>query len=164
MFFWLTQAVILYDAQQRSTYDWRPSLAASKSAIVRRRNTPWSGRSARGVMYCRGYAQEARHVEVWSRGRAGGLILERVKEERLDAPSLCLTRAWEEALSHLEALLQVQPSSNGKDGAPLESNRHYFHINAVKLNALSFAGGDSSREGQAYQSTLPFLFAPRVSR
>ena len=120
--------------------------------------------SASGPCRSWGYGQEARYEEVWRLGGEGGLILERVKEERLDAPSLCLTRAWKEALPHLARLDLMQPFSNGTDGGPQESNLRYFLIKALKLNALSFAGGDSSpRDGQANQSALPFLIAPRVS-
>lgn len=58
--------------------------------------------SAKGTALGSGYAKEIRYEEVWQAREDGGLVLEKVKRERPDAVSLCVTRAWQIAHSQLE--------------------------------------------------------------
>ena len=61
--------------------------------------------SSRGRMICSGTAREERFEEVWCVGGDGGLILEKTKRERVDAPAACLTRAWQQAHCQLNGQL-----------------------------------------------------------
>jgi len=48
-----------------------------------------------------GTACVAKYEEEWRAGGASGLVLEKLKIERPDAPILCLSKAWQEAYSQL---------------------------------------------------------------
>jgi hypothetical protein len=51
--------------------------------------------SSQGVAYGWGSALEPRYTKAWRQGGERGLVLEEVNEETPNAPSLCLTKAWE---------------------------------------------------------------------
>ena len=119
--------------------------------------------SAQGIMYSSGYAREARYEEVWSRGGEGGLMLEKVKEERLDASSLCLSKAWQQAVSHLEGLDMVSPFSNENGGGRQESELPYALRSLLRLDAMGFSDNNSSPNGRDTNPALPSLIAPGFS-
>ena len=48
-----------------------------------------------------GTACVAKYEEEWRAGGASGLVLEKLKKERPDAPIICLSEAWQEAYSQL---------------------------------------------------------------
>ena len=68
--------------------------------------------SLRGVAYGWGCALETRYTNRWGRGGERGLVLEEVKEENLNALSLCLTRSWQRAVSRLDVSDQVPVNGN----------------------------------------------------
>jgi len=63
------------------------------------------------------YAEEDRWEEIWRRGGERGLVLEKVREERPEAASLCLAGAWKKAHDHLQAAKLALPLATGVDGA-----------------------------------------------
>ncbi len=67
-------------------------------------------------------------------------MLEKVKEERLDAPSLCLTRAWEEARSRLEGseLMISLPDRAGGDHEGRSLSDPILAL--LKLAAITYVG------------------------
>ena len=71
-------------------------------------------RAGGGAVYS-GSASEPRYEEFWRTGGERGMVLEKAKRERLDAATLCLTRAWEEAYSQLSGREAV-PAENHPDG------------------------------------------------
>jgi len=73
--------------------------------------------STEGPMCSLGYAEESRYKDVWCTRWNGGMLLENVKRERPDALAVCLSRAWQEACSHLDPMKEVSPSPNGNDGS-----------------------------------------------
>ncbi len=60
----------------------------------------WARSPSDGTWVC-GRVSEPRYEEVLSTRWEGGLLLERVKRERLDALAQCISRAWREANLHL---------------------------------------------------------------
>ncbi len=73
--------------------------------------------SAQGGSFSWAYAEEGRWEERWRRGGERGLVLEKVREERSEAASLCLAGAWKAAHDHLQAAKLVLPLATGVDGA-----------------------------------------------
>ena len=67
-----------------------------------------------GISQSWGQAEERRHQEVWGISGDGGLVLEQVKEERLDAFGVCLTNAWEQAVAQFKGLKPT--AANGPVG------------------------------------------------
>lgn len=63
-----------------------------------------------------GYAEEGRWEETWRRGGERGLVLEKVQEERPEAASLCLARAWQEAYSPLQGSDSTGPLASLTNG------------------------------------------------
>ena len=59
--------------------------------------------SAQGGSFSWAYVEEGRWEERWRRGGERGMVLEKVREERPEAASLCLAGAWKKAHDHLQA-------------------------------------------------------------
>ncbi len=100
--------------------------------------------SAQGTPCSWGYAQESRYEEIWRRGGEGGLVLEKVKEERLDAPSRCLTQAWEEARSRLEGSELVTPLPDRAGGDTEERSLSDPILALFKLAAITYVGSHAA--------------------
>ena len=71
-----------------------------------------------------GTACVTKYEEGWQAGGASGLVLEKFKRERLDAPILCVAQAWQDAYSQLEG--------TGADVAPLSPGN--FHGSQIRTN------------------------------
>ena len=71
-----------------------------------------------------GKACVAKYEEEWSVGGGSGLVLEKLKKDRSDAPILCLAHAWQEAYSQLEG--------TGANVAPLFPVN--FHGNKIRTD------------------------------
>ena len=71
-------------------------------------------------------------------------MLEKVKEERLDAPSLCLTRAWEEARSRLEGSELMIPLPNRAGGDHEEGSLSDPILALLKLAAITYVGSHAA--------------------
>ena len=87
-----------------------------------------------------GHARQNRYAEIWRLGGETGLSLEKVKEEISDALGLCLSRAWEEARSHLAGSELALP-------IPLEPGGHFGGRSPI----------NSYRESLAVVPLVPFL-------
>jgi len=74
--------------------------------------------SERGKVQAWGYAREERYQETVHKRWEGGVLLEKVKEERPEAIGLCLSRAWQQ----VRGLVDGSPCSPGAaaDGAGWE--------------------------------------------
>lgn len=82
-------------------------------------------------------------------------MLEKVKEERLDAPSRCLTRAWEETRSRLEGSELVTPLPDGAGGEHEGSSLPGPLLALLKLAAMVSVGSHAvptSRNGNLVAS------------
>jgi len=71
-----------------------------------------------------GTACVAKYEEGWQVGGASGLVLEKFKKERRDAPILCVAQAWQDAYSQLEG--------TGADVGPLSPGN--FHGSQIRTN------------------------------
>lgn len=72
--------------------------------------------TAQGTICAWGCATESRHEEAWRKRWDGGLLLEKVTQERPNALGLCLNRAWHDAWSRFEGSQQLPPLAHGSDG------------------------------------------------
>ena len=82
-------------------------------------------------------------------------MLEKVKEERIEAPSLCLTRAWEEARSRLEGSELLPPLPNGAGGDHEWRSLPDPLLALLKLAAMVYVGSHAvpaSRNGNLVAS------------
>jgi len=72
--------------------------------------------SSSGVAHGWGCALEPRYTKAWRQGGERGLVLEEVNEEFDNALGHCLTRSWEQAISHLDLShwVSVDQIENGK--------------------------------------------------
>ena len=121
--------------------------------------------SSRGVAYGWGCAQEPRYTKALRQGGERGLVLEEVNEETPNAPGLCLTRAWEEAISHLDVSYRVSADRN-------ENGRHHQRSNFLgpflTLLRLDSAGAVSADFSPSFRigcrSLLQSLANPSISR
>ena len=100
--------------------------------------------SARGVAYGWGSALEPRYTKHWRQGGDRGLVLEEVKEENPFASRRCLTSAWYEAISHLDA-------SSGLSAALDEIGRDHLEsifggplLTLLRLDSTCAASADFS--------------------
>ncbi|MEE9202922.1 MAG: hypothetical protein V3U31_07005 [Dehalococcoidia bacterium] len=72
--------------------------------------------SAQGTICAWGYAREFRYQEAWQKRWDGGMLLEKVSQERPNALGLCLNRAWHDAWSRFEGSKRPTPPAHGSDG------------------------------------------------
>lgn len=69
-----------------------------------------------------GTACVPRYEEEWQAGGVFGLVLEKLKKERADAPIICVAKAWQEAYSQLTVATKAQePPTDGLPGGQLEN-------------------------------------------
>ena len=105
--------------------------------------------SAQGRNCSWAYAEEGRWEERWRRGGERGLVLERVREERSEAVSLCLARAWKEAHDHLQASKLVLPLVTSVDGV---KHRQGLYDSLQVLLNLAAEGLDGNHAVPALRS------------
>ena len=70
-----------------------------------------------------GYAEESRWEERWCRAGVGGMVLERVRDERPEAARLCIARAWQGACSPRGEMEWMPHLANGSNGASGDESR-----------------------------------------
>ena len=121
--------------------------------------------SSQGVAYGWGSALEPRYTKTWRQGGERGLVLEEVNEETPNAPGLCLARAWDEAISHLDFSYRVAADR-------IENGKHQegsdFLGPFLTLLRLDSAGAISADVSPSFRigcrSLLQILANPNVSR
>ena len=119
--------------------------------------------SSRGVAYGWGSALEPRYTKHWRQGGEGGLVLEEVNEETPHAPCLCLTRAWEEAISHLDVSYRVSADRNGRHHQ--RSNFLGPFLTLLRLDSAGAVSADFSPSARmGCRSLLLTLANPNISR
>ena len=121
--------------------------------------------SPRGVAYGWGCALEPRYTKAWRQGGERGLVLEEVNEETPNAPSLCLTKAWEEAISHLDVSYRVAAARNGNGKHYQRSNFLGPFLTLLRLDSAGAVSADFSPSFRiGCRSLLQSLAKPSISR
>ena len=121
--------------------------------------------SSGGVVYGWGSALEPRHTKAWRQGGERGLVLEEVNEETPNAPSLCLTKAWGEAISHLDVSYPVSADRNGNGRHHQKSNFLGPFLTLLRLDSAGAVSGDVSPSIRiGCRSLLQTLANPSISR
>ena len=116
--------------------------------------------SVDGMAHGWGHAKEPRYEETWRLAGEGGLLLEKVQAERPDARILCLTQAWEQARSHLEARDSVIPPSDGAGGSRPGPSPSPSFLALLQLMTPTSGGSDytdAPRKGEPVVSAFPDL-------
>ncbi len=102
--------------------------------------------SAQGTICAWGCATESRHEETWRKRWDGGVLLERVTQERPNALGLCLNRAWHDAWSRFEGSEQLPSLAGGGNGH--NQGRDLPNLLTALLNL-----GGTSRAGHQLSSS-----------
>ncbi len=120
--------------------------------------------SSQGVAYGWGSAREPRYTKTWRQGGVRGLVLEEVNEESPNAPGLCLTRAWEEAVSHLGVSSGVSADRNGNGRHRPESHFLSPFLTLLRLDSEGALSPEISRSARiGCRSILQTLGEPSIS-
>ncbi len=120
--------------------------------------------SSQGVAYGWGSAREPRYTKTWRQGGERGLVLEEVNEESPNAPGLCLTRAWEEAVSHLGVSSGVSADRNGNGRHNQSSHFLSPFLTLLRLDSEGALSPEISRSARiGCRSILQTLAEPSIS-
>ena len=120
--------------------------------------------SSQGVAYGWGSALEPRYTKAWRQGDKRGLVLEEANEETPNARGLCLTRAWEEAISHLDVSYRVSADRNGNGRHHQRSHFLGSFLTLLRLDSAGAVSPDFSPSVRTgCRSLLQTLAMPNIS-
>ncbi len=121
--------------------------------------------SSQWVAYGWGSALEPSYTKAWRQGGERGLVLEVVNEKTPNAPGLCLTRAWEEAISHLDVSYRVSADRNENGRQHQRSKFLGPFLTLLRLDSAGVVSGDISPSIRIRcRSLLQTLAKPGISR
>ncbi len=91
-------------------------------------------------------------------------MLEEVNEETPNAPSLCLTKAWEEAISQLDVSYRVSADRNGNGRHHQRSHFLSPFLTLLRLDSEGALSPEISRSARiGCRSILQTLAEPSIS-
>jgi len=120
--------------------------------------------SSRGVTVGWGLAFEPRYTKTWRHGGERGLVIEEVNEESSNAHGICLTRAWEEAISHLD--VSYRDSADRRENRRNGQGTKFWgpFLTLLRLDSAGAVSADFSPSfGIGCRSVLHALANPSIS-